>query len=97
MLDGGVVGLDFSCGGAGDDEDLGFLPPPAHGPPQPGRFGLLGFLHQFFEVFLGQPGVLRGTGAQQGPYLFLHRPGCLEFPRWVIGGEHAIQPGAGTV
>lgn len=41
VFDAGVVGFDFSCGGAGDDEDFDLFPPAADGPPQPGCLGLL--------------------------------------------------------
>lgn len=64
VFDAGVVGFYFSSGGTGDDENFNLFPPPAHGPPQPGCFGLIGFLHEMFKVFLGQLGVLQRSGAQ---------------------------------
>ena len=64
MLDAGVVRSDLSCGGAGNDENLDFLPPPAHGPSEPGRLRLLRCMHQLFEAFLGQLGIFQGTGSQ---------------------------------
>lgn len=57
MLDTGVVRFDFSGGGTSDDEDLDLFPSAADGPPEPGRFRLLGSLHQLFEAFFGQLSV----------------------------------------
>lgn len=59
VFDAGVGGLYFACGGAGDDEDFDLFPPPAIGSVESGRFGLLGFLHESFKVFLGQLGVFQ--------------------------------------
>ncbi len=78
-------GLYFLCGGAGDDENFDLLPPAANGPPEPGRLGLVGFLHQPLEFFFGQLGVFQGAGAQQCSHLFFHVPGSFEgSPRFVV-------------
>lgn len=78
VFDAGV-GLNFACCGSGDDEDFDLFPPPALGVSESGCLGLLGFLYELFEVFLGRLDVFRGTGAQHGPHLFFHVQVALSF------------------
>lgn len=50
VLDVGVVGFYFACGGAGDDGDFALFPTATDGPPESVRLGLIGFL---YELYLG--------------------------------------------
>ena len=51
MFDGGVVGLDLACCGAGDDEDFDLVPPSANGPVELARLGPRGGLNTDVEFF----------------------------------------------
>ena len=53
VFDAGVGGLDLACGGARHDEKFDLFPPPANGPVEPGRLGLVGFFYEAFKVLFG--------------------------------------------
>lgn len=58
VFDTGVVRFDFA-GVAPVTMRTSIFPQPANGSVEPGRFGLLGILHEVFEVVLGLGGVFQ--------------------------------------
>lgn len=92
MLYRGVVSFHFRGCRTGDNEDFDLFPPPADGAPETVRLRLRGSLDQDLQpVFRGGSVGKRACG-QQGPELFVDKPGRLQLPSGVIGREHGAEP-----
>lgn len=74
VLDRGVVGLDLSCRGAGNDQHLDLFPPPADGAVEPVRLRPCGCLDQFLEYLFGRCGVFQEAGSEQNSELLFDLP-----------------------
>lgn len=89
VLNSGVVRFDFACGGAGNDQYLEIVPPPANGSVDPVRFRSCRHLDQFLEFCFRGRRVVQGSGAQQYSQLFLDVPDGTQCSGRIIGGKYA--------